>query len=52
MYKYLNHILSKWQRDSNRQERAKIDNAFGRYSEIVYGVPYIPISMPVTNFLK
>ena len=32
---------------SNRQQRTKINNAFSRYSEIVYGVPQGSILSPL-----
>ena len=32
---------------SNRQQRTKINNAFSRYSEIIYGVPQGPILGPL-----
>ena len=32
---------------SNRQQRAKINNAFSRYSEIIYGVPQGSILGPL-----
>ena len=43
---------------SNKQQRTKINNAFSRYSEIIYGVPqasiwvhYFSMSISVTYFL-
>ena len=32
---------------SNREQRSKINNAFGRYSQIIYGVPQGSILFPL-----